>query len=629
MEIVHVYQRHRADFGRQCKFSGRHAELIVDILPDSSLAEQYVHKDPCDIQTECTPEFSEHEVNTERCVTESRGMNHTEGGWPKDVDCHEVEQVARWRKKTEKDEAFVSVLLALTETMIHALNQNNALNIYEDYFSGGKTHSPRIPPDVKTLNVFRDPCAIKRSVSYLSFPAHAVEGESPFLAVSYSVLEFQKAPPGVSLDSYIWKLDNPNSPAQTISPSSPLVSLEFNPKDPNILFGGCYNGQVAVWDTRKGARPTETSPIEKSHQEPCFRTRFLASKTGKDAFSCSTDGRVLFWDIAKLTEPTDTQVLDVNEVRQGAVTLEYESTLPAKYMCGTEKGTVILVNRKAKNPSEKIASLYPAHHGPVVALERNPFNPRYFLTCGDWTLRIWSEDIRESSILQSKYDTEFVTDGCWSPNRPAVLFVSKADGSVDVWDFLCKTNGPTLSVKVSDSPITCLKLDSTGTYLACGSKDGCVTLLELNEGLKVMQHNEKPQTAAIFDREAAREKIVVSRRRELELKMRAKSAATKREAKKLETGASPVATEGDGDEVETDPIQEANDAYEEGLTQEIAKRAKADAKEVAEKTVALLAAEEGGAAESLEASGLPSVTEGNERASVAADDADAAPEEST
>ena len=40
-------------------------------------------------------------------------MNHTEGGWPKDVNSQEVEQVTRYRKKVEKDEMYVNTILSL------------------------------------------------------------------------------------------------------------------------------------------------------------------------------------------------------------------------------------------------------------------------------------------------------------------------------------------------------------------------------------------------------------------------------------------------------------------------------------------------------------------------------------
>ena len=53
------------------------------------------------------------QANTERFETGARGINHTEGGWPKDINPHEVEQVTRYRKKVEKDEMYISAVLQL------------------------------------------------------------------------------------------------------------------------------------------------------------------------------------------------------------------------------------------------------------------------------------------------------------------------------------------------------------------------------------------------------------------------------------------------------------------------------------------------------------------------------------
>lgn len=40
-------------------------------------------------------------------------MNHTEGGWPKDINPAEVEQTIRFRKKVEKDEHYIEVVQRL------------------------------------------------------------------------------------------------------------------------------------------------------------------------------------------------------------------------------------------------------------------------------------------------------------------------------------------------------------------------------------------------------------------------------------------------------------------------------------------------------------------------------------
>ena len=50
-----------------------------------------------------------------RFETENRGMNHVEGGWPKDVNPAEVEQTIRYRKKVEKDEGYIQTIQSLGE----------------------------------------------------------------------------------------------------------------------------------------------------------------------------------------------------------------------------------------------------------------------------------------------------------------------------------------------------------------------------------------------------------------------------------------------------------------------------------------------------------------------------------
>lgn len=52
-------------------------------------------------------------MNTERFETGSCGINHVEGGWPKDINPAEMEQTIRVRKKVEKDESYINSVLQL------------------------------------------------------------------------------------------------------------------------------------------------------------------------------------------------------------------------------------------------------------------------------------------------------------------------------------------------------------------------------------------------------------------------------------------------------------------------------------------------------------------------------------
>lgn len=86
--------------------------------------------------------------------------------------------------------------------------------------------------------------------------------------------------------------DDPTEPDMTLIPPSYLVSIEYNPKDPNILAGGCYNGQICWWDSRKGGNPEGTISLEQSHIDPVYKTIWLNAKAGTDFFTASTDGTV-------------------------------------------------------------------------------------------------------------------------------------------------------------------------------------------------------------------------------------------------------------------------------------------------------------------------------------------------
>eukprot|EP00842_Homolaphlyctis_polyrhiza_P004768 jgi/Hompol1/5292/HPOL_001254-RA len=492
MEIVYVYQRKRKDFGRQPLFVERLAETGVNIAPEPTYMKNYVERNPCQAEVQCAPEKSEHEVNTESFSFTNRGILHTQGGWPKDVDANDVEHTIRYRKKIEKDEEYMRAIKALGDSMEHCIKQNNAIDIYEEYFVETVDDISAEPPAAKSINVYRDPNHIKRAASYLSW--YPDDGHK--IAVAYSVMDFQAMPANMSLDSYIWDIENPNTPEQTLSPNSPIVCIKYNPKDPHILVGGSYNGLLSYWDTRKGSFPVDTSPIEKSHRDP-----------------------VLWWDIRKLTEPTETMLIDPEKNGNivGGTVLDFETTMPTKFMVGSENGSVFMCNKKAKNPSEKITHIYPGHHGPIYALQRNPFFLKNFLTVGDWKAQIWSEDVR-SPIMATKYSMHYLTDGCWSPARPSVFFTAKIDGTFDVWDCIFKQNEPTLTMQVCAAPIHCIKAQEHGKILATTARDGSTTIFELSEGLSRLQNNEKAIFSQMLEREAKREKTLESSAREKRIK---------------------------------------------------------------------------------------------------------------
>jgi len=528
-----VYTRERKEFGRPAKFEDVDTAVILETTPNPDQFEEHVKHRVHAKATQSIPELSEHEVNTERFETNSQGVLHLEGGWPKDVDSQEAEHTIRFRKKVEKDEQYLESIKGLADTLGSSLKQNACINIYEEYFCNEAIDHSGEPPSARTLTVFRDPNPVKRTATSISwYPDGARK-----VAVSYAVLQFQQQPQGMSLSSYIWDVTNPNFPEMEINPASPLCCLEFNPKDPHILLGGCYNGLLQYWDDRKGSSPVESSPIEKSHRDPVYDLAWMQSKTGTECCSVSTDGQVCWWDIRKMGEPMDSVNLDPKNDGNvlGGVALAYDSAAgPTKFLVGTEQGTVLLCNRKAKGPGDKIGAVYPGHHGPIYALQRNPFAPKYFLTVGDWTARIWMEDLR-SPIMTTRYHSSYLMDGCWSPTRPGVFFTVKKDGTLDIWDYFFKQNDPTFTVQVTDIGLHCLSVEPTGRIIATGSTDGSTTLLEICEGLASIQSNEKTSITQMLERETKREKNLEQSKKEAKIKEKKAEASAKAEQPEEQT----------------------------------------------------------------------------------------------
>lgn len=79
--------------------------------------------------------------------------------------------------------------------------QNNACNIYEQYFDDVEPTALTQKVFSRTINVYRDPLPMKRPISHLSWsPDQGVR-----LAVSYRTLDFIKGS-SMSSVSYIWNI---------------------------------------------------------------------------------------------------------------------------------------------------------------------------------------------------------------------------------------------------------------------------------------------------------------------------------------------------------------------------------------------------------------------------------------
>ena len=156
------------------------------------------------------------------------------------------------------------------------------------------------------------------------------------------------------------------------------------------------------------------------------------------------------------------------------------------------------------------------HHGPVYSLWRNPDLPKFFLSVGDWSAKIWSEE-QKSPIMQTRYHQAYLTDGCWSKTRCGLFFLTRIDGFLDVWDFYYRQNEVAYSQKISDSPLTSIEVNAD--MAAVGDAEGTVSIMKLGKPLYEKAQAEKEIMQQIFEREQRREKTLeIAKRKETEKK---------------------------------------------------------------------------------------------------------------
>ena len=526
------------------------------------------------VELDCIPSQSAHSVNTERYQSHVKGTSHTDGAWPSELKTNEWVDRQRYVRRLLNEPAYASSVVTLTRSAEAVIAQNNTIDCYERYFPEADPSSAEAeddqgvldglhssPPSAKTVCVFRDPQAVQRSASKISWHPDAPNK----VAVAYAVTAFQSAQGGEAC-SYIWDIQSPNHPDATLLPLSPLTTLAYNPRSPDHVVGGSYNGLLSFFDLRKGGASVEVSGVERSHHDPIYDVSWIQSRTGNECASISTDGQLLWWDIRKLRRGYADQMWLEGEggVRYGGMSLDYKSDAGAtRFLVGTEQGIAILCDRKAKKDSDSTKSVKSyygltggAHHGPIYSIQRNPFNVKYFLTVGDWCTKVWMEDLKEP-IIQHPYQRAYATSATWSNSRPGVYYVAKSDGCMDVFDLLHRQESPVYSLKVSDAQagLTSMRMNAAGRLIAIGDANGSVNVVQVSRGLSDLQKDEKATIASTLERETKREKALEVRK-----------AQAKRDAHggKAATGAGavgvglPVVGEAKGGEVvEDEEVREA------------------------------------------------------------------------
>jgi len=178
-------------------------------------------------------------------------------------------------------------------------------------------------------------------------------------------------------------------------------------------------------------------------------------------------------------------LLDVSEDVKG----------PVRLYTATEEGEfsmIELLDPGTENFSKGVRSVIPAHTGPCVSLRRSPFVPKIYFSIGDWTFNLWKEGVA-SPLFVSPFCNCLYTCGAWSPSRPAVIFIGRADGFIDIWDLNDRSHEPSMTVSATPVAVTSMDFHTSANrqMLAVGDEQGTVHVVEVPRNLRRAANNEK------------------------------------------------------------------------------------------------------------------------------------------
>jgi dynein intermediate chain len=108
----------------------------------------------------------------------------------------------------------------------------------------------------------------------------------------------------------VWSQAFVGKPEFKFVASSPVLTARFHTQEPHFILGGCYNGQILLWDMRAKSLPVQRSSMSgKGHKHPVYAMSITGTAAAHELISASTDGTLCHWDLSRLTEPTNVSTL--------------------------------------------------------------------------------------------------------------------------------------------------------------------------------------------------------------------------------------------------------------------------------------------------------------------------------
>lgn len=144
------------------------------------------------------------------------------------------------------------------------------------------------------------------------------------------------------------------------------------------------------------------------------------------------------------------------------------------------------------------------HGGPITCCIRNPYYKDIVATVGGKTIAIWSSKSLEKPFIWKKMNY-YLTGAAWSNHIPSQIYTISFEGTIDIWDFLDRSEQPVRTQVISGSFMTgiyCHKLIQDQFYfVGLANSFGFFRLFYLPRSLVKAGPNDVHLTDKFFERE--------------------------------------------------------------------------------------------------------------------------------
>nr|XP_012603065.1 WD repeat-containing protein 63 isoform X2 [Microcebus murinus] len=562
-QIRYMISRKRSRFGAPIKFSDQNASYVKDAYiectayPDKNFTLKQLEKD---ISMQVVPEIKDMSTQTKWTYPK----NATTQYYPREFSEKE-------KKVLQQSKPLADFLESVSVSVEIALQQNEITNTFiDDWKSLAEDEGmfgDKSDTHLKEYQSFTDlHSPTEKMITCVSWHP-TIYG---LIAVSVAErLSFEERvhfsgklllQPSLIL---FWSFSDPIHPQLMLESPDDIFCFKFCPSDPNIIAGGCINGQIVMWDITAHAdrieniksggsrskkavlkpmfilepdsnkeamyiRHCAVSSIENGHKKVITDIHWLPdtfeiNRVGSvfenrngiccQLVTCSADCTVCFWDI-RPQKPSTPQPTEKKKEESIEIPFDVPSTflhLDLSWKPISKEGEVIYTDWKMERDPEtgrlttkKPVSLYTVHDGAVHTVQRSPFYNDIILTIGGWNVAIWKENVMSGPLLQSCCAPKRYTSGHWSLTRPGVFYIGREDGYVDIWDLLEKTHEPALSQNICITMITYIKpwtFSSKQQFIAIADYYGTLHILEIPWTLSRPSTNEMSSVNHYFERE--------------------------------------------------------------------------------------------------------------------------------